>query len=98
MDEIRKALEEIDGMRAEKGLSPEEREEMEMAAVALRNAEREWIERTTDGINDRLKKATDALKERSSAIREKTSRLNSPSRVMARIKDILDKIIELIRL
>lgn len=98
MNDIRKAIEEIDSLRLSDGIGQDEREELEKAAIALRDAERAWIERTTDGINDRLKEATDALKERSSAIREKTSRLNSPSRVMARIKDILDKIIELIRL
>lgn len=98
MNDIRKALEEIDSIRFSDDIGQDEREELEKAATALRDAERAWIEKTTDGLNERMEDAVSALKERSSAIREKTSRLNSPSRVMARIKDILDKIIELIRL
>lgn len=86
--DVREALAECDTLRLDPSLPEPDRRDMDSAALALRDLERELIEGTSDTLIDRLEAASQPLEDLARSIRARVTAMNAPAKVLERIKKV----------
>ena len=86
--DVREALAECDILRLDPSLPEPDRRDMDSAALALRDLERELIEGTSDTLIDRLEAASKPLEDLARSIRDRVTAMNAPAKVLERIKKV----------
>ena len=86
--DVREALAECDTLRLDPSLPDPDRRDMDSAALALRDLERELIEGTSDTLIDRLEAASKPLEDLARSIRARVTSMNAPAKVLERIKKV----------
>ncbi len=86
--DVREALAECDTLRLDPSLPEPDRRDMDSAALALRDLERELIEGTSDTLIDRLEAASKPLEDLARSIRDRVTAMNAPAKVLERIKKV----------
>ena len=86
--DVREALAECDTLRLDPSLPEPDRRDMDSAALALRDLERELIEGTSDTLIDRLEAASKPLEDLARDIRTRVTAMNAPAKVLERIKKV----------
>lgn len=86
--DVREALAECDTLRLDPSLPEPDRRDMDSAALALRDLERELIEGTSDTLLDRLESASKPLEDLARSIRARVTAMNAPAKVLERIKKV----------
>lgn len=86
--DVREALAECHTLRLDPSLPEPDRRDMDSAALALRDLERELIEGTSDTLIDRLEAASKPLEDLARSIRDRVTAMNAPAKVLERIKKV----------
>ena len=86
--DVREALAECDILRLDPSLPEPDRRDMDSAALALRDLERELIDETSDTLIDRLEAASKPLEDLARSIRDRVTAMNAPAKVLERIKKV----------
>lgn len=86
--DVREALAECDTLRLDPSLPDPDRRDMDSAALALRDLERELIDATSDTLLDRLESASKPLEDLARSIRARVTSMNAPAKVLERIKKV----------
>lgn len=86
--DVREALAECDTLRLDPSLPEPDRRDMDSAALALRDLERELIDATSDTLLDRLESASKPLEDLARSIRARVTAMNAPAKVLERIKKV----------
>ena len=86
--DVREALAECDTLRLDPTLPEPDRRDMDSAALALRDLERELIEGTSDTLIDRLEAASKPLEDLARSIRDRVTAMNAPAKALERIKKV----------
>ena len=86
--DVREALAECDTLRLDPSLPEPDRRDMDSAALALRDLERELIDETSDTLIDRLEAASKPLEDLARSIRARVTSMNAPAKVLERIKKV----------
>lgn len=86
--DVREALAECDTLRLDPSLPEPDRRDMDSAALALRDLERELIEGSSDTLIDRLEAASKPLEDLARSIRDRVTAMNAPAKVLERIKKV----------
>ena len=86
--DVREALAECDTLRLDPTLPEADRRDMDSAALALRDLERELIDETSDTLIDRLEAASKPLEDLARSIRARVTSMNAPAKVLERIKKV----------
>ena len=86
--DVREALADCDILRLDPSLPEPDRRDMDSAALALRDLERELIEGTSDTLIDRLEAASKPLEDLARSIRDRVTAMNAPAKVLERIKTV----------
>ncbi|HIR33150.1 MAG TPA: hypothetical protein IAB85_02875 [Candidatus Coprenecus merdigallinarum] len=86
--DVREALAECDTLRLDPSLPEPDRRDMDTAALALRNLERELIDGTSETLLDRLEAASKPLEDLARDIRTRVTAMNAPAKVLERIKKV----------
>ena len=86
--DVREALAECDTLRLDPSLPEPDRRDMDSAALALRDLERELIDETSDTLIDRLEAASKPLEDLARSIRARVTAMNAPAKVLERIKKV----------
>ena len=86
--DVREALAECDTLRLDPTLPEADRRDMDSAALALRDLERELIDETSDTLIDRLEAASKPLEDLARSIRDRVTAMNAPAKVLERIKKV----------
>lgn len=84
--DIREAIAECDALRLDPSLPEADRRDMDAAAIALRDLERELIEGTSETLLDRLEVASKPLEDLARDIRTRITAMNAPARTLEHIK------------
>ena len=87
--DIREALAECDTLRVDPSLPEPDRRDMDSAALALRDLERELIDATSETLLDRLEAASKPLEDLARSIRARVTVMNAPAKVLERIKKVV---------
>ena len=86
--DVREALVECDTLRLDPSLPELDRRDMDSAALALRDLERELIDETSETLLDRLEAASQPLEDLARSIRDRVTAMNAPAKVLERIKKV----------
>lgn len=86
--DVREALAECDTLRLDPSLPEPDRRDMDSAALALRDLERELIDATSETLLDRLEAASKPLEDLARSIRARVTSMNAPAKVLERIKKV----------
>ena len=86
--DVREALAECDTLRLDPSLPEPDRRDMDSAALALRDLERELIDTTSETLLDRLEAASKPLEDLARSIRDRVTAMNAPAKVLERIKKV----------
>ena len=86
--DVREALAECDTLRLDPSLPEPDRRDMDSAALALRDLERELIDATSETLLDRLEAASKPLEDLARSIRARVTAMNAPAKVLERIKKV----------
>ena len=84
--DVREALAECDTLRLDPSLPEPDRRDMDSAALALRDLERELIEGTSDTLLDRLEAASKPLEDLARDIRDRVTSMNTPAKALEHVK------------
>ena len=84
--DVREALAECDILRLDPSLPEPDRRDMDSAALALRDLERELIEGTSDTLIDRLEAASQPLEDLARSIRARVTAMNAPAKALEHVK------------
>lgn len=96
LEKVRKALLEVDHKRSAKDLDEDEREDLELSAVALRDAERLLISATQKSVVKDFESISDELKKMSVKIRDRVRRLNRTAKILDKAETILKDVLRII--
>lgn len=86
--DVREALAECDTLRLDPSLPELDRRDMDSAALALRDLERELIDETSETLLDRLEVASKPLEDLARDIRDRVTSMNAPAKALERIKKV----------
>lgn len=86
--DVREALAECDTLRLDPSLPEPDRRDMDSAALALRDLERELIDETSETLLDRLEAASKPLEDLARDIRDRVTSMNAPAKALERIKKV----------
>ena len=89
LKDLRASINEIDSMRRMKDISDAEREALELAAVALRDAERVLIAKMQNQFIKDMEKETASLNEQARIIRARVTKMNKFPKVLDNIETVL---------
>ena len=95
LEKVRLALMEVDDKRSAKDLDEDEREDLELSAVALRDAERILISATQKAVIKDFERISGELKKLSSQIRDRVRRLNRTAKILDKAEDILRDVLRI---
>ena len=84
--DVREALAECDILRLDPSLPEPDRRDMDSAALALRDLERELIDETSDTLIDRLEAASKPLEDLARSIRDRVTAMNTPAKALEHFK------------
>ena len=84
--DVREALAECDTLRLDPSLPEPDRRDMDSAALALRDLERELIDETSDTLIDRLEAASKPLEDLARDIRDRVTSMNTPAKALEHVK------------
>lgn len=96
LKELQTAISKVDAERAAAGLTNEEREALELSAVALRTAERVAVARIQKELLSDMEESTAQINALSKEIRARVTRLNRTPRFMQTLQDTLHEVIRLL--
>ena len=97
LTELRSSLKEIDMMRRVKDVTDAERDVLEQAAVALRDAERILIAKIQSQFIKDMEKETAALNQQAKDIRSRVTKMNKmPNKVLAEIQTVLKTVVKIL--
>lgn len=91
---LRRALEEAERARFEKGLNEAQREELERASVVLRVRERALINEIGVEIAAQIKESGESLEELAKAIRHRSARMSRTAKNTDAVTKALEKVVE----
>ncbi len=94
--DIRSAIAEIDKQRVSVSLSAEEREILELAAVAMRNSERLVIEKLQRTVIKDMETNTSSLNILAKKIRNKVSKMNKTPKNLDAIESIIKIVLKIV--
>lgn len=97
LDDIRQALYAIDRQRLEQNLPQEERDTLELAAVALRDAERLLIAQKQKQLIKDQEALTEEITELSRIIRARVTRMNSVPKALESVEKIIKEIVLILK-
>ena len=89
LKDLRASIKEIDTMRSVKDITDAEREALELAAVALRDAERILIAKMQTQLIKDMEKQTASLTEQARIIRARVTKMNKVPKVLDNIETVL---------
>ena len=89
LKDLRASIKEIDTMRSVKDITDPEREALELAAVALRDAERILIAKMQTQLIKDMEKQTASLTEQARIIRARVTKMNKVPKVLDNIETVL---------
>ena len=92
LNELRASIKEIDVMRRVKEMTDDEREALELTAVALRDAERVLIAKLQSQFIKDMEKETTSLNEQARTIRARVTKMNKMSN---KTLDSIQKVIKI---
>jgi hypothetical protein len=96
LGDIRQALAEVDKKREEKSLSDEEREILELSAVALRHSERLLVARTQKEVIKDMETSTSSINALAKEIRSKVTEMNRVPKAIDRIESVIKVVVSII--
>ncbi len=91
---LRRALEEAERARFEKGLNEAQREELERASVVLRVRERALINEIGVEIAAQIKESGESLEELAKSIRHRSARMSRTAKNTDAVTKALEKVVE----
>jgi phosphate uptake regulator len=97
LEDIRQALYDIDRQRLEQDLPPEERDTLELSAVALRDLERLLIAKKQKQLIKDQEALTEEITELSRIIRARVTRMNSVPKALESVEKIFKEIVLLLK-
>ncbi len=97
LEDIRQALYDIDRQRLEQDLPPEERDTLELSAVALRDLERLLIAQKQKQLIKDQEALTEEITELSRIIRARVTRMNSVPKALESVEKIFKEIVLLLK-
>ena len=96
LSDLRKSIKDIDDQRRNERLSEEEREALELTAVALRDAERVAIDKTQKQIIKEMQERTSSLNEQARIIRAKVTMMNKMPKVLDSIETAIKTAVKIV--
>ena len=96
LKELRASLKEVDALRRSKELLENEREVLELTAVALRDAERLAISKMQKQFIKELEAQTAQLNEQAKTIRARVTRINKMPKVLDNIETVLKTAVKIV--
>jgi hypothetical protein len=96
LKELRSSLKEIDSKRRNKNITGEERETLELTAVALRDAERLAIAKIQKQLIKDMENRSADLREQARVIRSKVSKMNQVPKVLDTIESAIKIAVKII--
>ncbi|MCK9625387.1 MAG: hypothetical protein M0R23_02850 [Bacteroidales bacterium] len=96
LKEIQYAIKNVDEKRQAKDISEDERELMEMSAVALRNAERVAIAKLQKGIIKELEESTVELNKLSKTIRTRVSKMSKVPKALDKVETVIKEVVKIL--
>ena len=97
LKELRASIKEIDGMRLVQDISDDEREALELTAVALRDAERLCIAKMQNQLIKDLQAQTASLNEQAKVIRARVTQMNKfPNKVLDNIETVIKTAVKIV--
>ena len=94
--ELRASLKDIDAKRRSKNLSDDEREALDMTAVALRDAERIVIAKIQKQLLKDMQERTAKLNEQAKAIRAKVTKMNRVPKILDAIETAIKTAVKIV--
>ncbi len=95
LEDIRDAIREIDSVRMDSEITDDERRELELTAVALRDTERLLIGSKQKQVVKELEALSMNLKEYTTSIRGRLQKLNRTARVLDKIESVMSHILRI---
>ncbi len=95
LEDIRDAIRDIDELRTDSEISDEDRKELELAAVALRDTERLLVGSKQKQVVKELEALSSDLKEYTSSVRDRLQKLNRTARTLDKIEGVLSHILRI---
>ena len=97
LSELRVALKEIDTMRRVKDISDDERQALELSAIALRDAERILVAKMQNQFIKDMEKETASLTQHAKAIRARVTKMNKiPNKLLNNIETVLKTAVKIV--
>ncbi|MFA5325529.1 MAG: hypothetical protein WCR82_03960 [Bacteroidales bacterium] len=96
LKEIQSAIKNVDKKRQSEDISQDERELMEMSAVALRDAERVAIAKLQKGIIKELEESTVELNKLSKTIRTRVSKMSKVPKALDKVETVIKEVVKIL--
>ena len=96
LKELRSSIKDIDTKRHDKHLSDEDREILEMTAIALRDAERIAIAKIQKQLIKDMQEQTASLNEQAKAIRLRVTKMNNVRKVIDAIETAIKTAVKIV--
>ena len=97
LEDIRQALYDIDRQRLEQDLPPEERDMLELSAVALRDAERLLVAQKQKQLVQQQEALTEEITELARIIRARVTRMNQVPKAVEAVEKVLREVVVILK-
>ena len=97
LEDIRQALYGIDRQRLEQDLPPEERDMLELSAVALRDAERLLVAQKQKQLVQQQEALTEEITELARIIRARVTRMNQVPKAVEAVEKVLREVVVVLK-
>ncbi|MFA7451187.1 MAG: hypothetical protein WCY79_06475 [Bacteroidales bacterium] len=97
LEDIRQALYGIDRQRLEQDLPPEERDTLELSAVALRDAERLLVAQKQKQLVQQQEALTEEITELARIIRARVTRMNQVPKAVEAVEGVLREVVVILK-
>ena len=97
LEDIRQALYGIDRQRLEQDLPPEERDTLELSAVALRDAERLLVAQKQKQLVQQQEALTEEINELARIIRARVTRMNQVPKAVEAVEKVLREVVVVLK-
>ncbi len=97
LEDIRQALYGIDRQRLEQDLPPEERDMLELSAVALRDAERLLVAQKQKQLVQQQEALTEEITELARIIRARVTRMNQVPKAVEAVEKVLREVVVILK-
>lgn len=96
LEQVQDALDIVENARADQNLSPDEKHELEKAAVKLRNLERSIIKKEQQNLVDSLTADTNALKDLADQIKQSSDKLSGVAAAIEKAANVIEAFISIV--